>query len=99
MDSYDSNGNTLTKVVGSNTTSYAWDFENRLSSVTLPGTGGTVSFKYDPFGRRIYKSSSNGTSIFAYGEFYGWSGWSKIQSPGSRRFASSKSSGWIKCCF
>lgn len=27
---------------------------------------GLVSFKYDPFGRRIYKSSSNGTSIFAY---------------------------------
>jgi len=25
-----------------------------------------VSFKYDPFGRRIYKSSSSATSIFAY---------------------------------
>ena len=25
-----------------------------------------VSFKYDPFGRRIYKSSSSGTSIYAY---------------------------------
>ncbi len=24
------------------------------------------TFKYDPFGRRIYKSSSSGTSIFAY---------------------------------
>jgi len=63
---YDYNGNTLTKVTGSNTTNYAWDFENRLSSVTLPGSGGTVSFKYDPFGRRIYKSSSEGTSIYAY---------------------------------
>src|SRR5467141_4449704 len=63
---YDNNGNTLTKVVGSNTTSYTWDFENRMTSVTPPGTGGTVSFKYDPFGRRIYKSSSAGTSIFAY---------------------------------
>ena len=62
----DSNGNTLTKVVGSNTTTYAWDFENRLTSVTLPGSGGTVTFKYDPFGRRIYKSSSAGTSIYAY---------------------------------
>jgi RHS repeat-associated protein len=62
----DYNGNTQTKVVGSNTTSYAWDFENRMSSVTLPGSGGTVSFKYDPFGRRIYKSSSSGTSVFAY---------------------------------
>jgi RHS repeat-associated protein len=63
---YDSNGNTLTKTVGSNTTSYTWDFENRLTSVTLPGSGGTVSFKYDPLGRRIYKSSSGGTSVFAY---------------------------------
>jgi len=26
----------------------------------------TVSFKYDPFGRRIYKSSSSGTSVYAY---------------------------------
>jgi RHS repeat-associated protein len=65
---FDNNGNTLTKVVGSNTTSYAWDYENRLSSVTLPGSGGTVSFKYDPIGRRIYKSSSSGTSIYVYDE-------------------------------
>jgi RHS repeat-associated protein len=34
--------------------------------VTLPGSGGTVSFSYDPFGRRIKKVSSSGTSIFAY---------------------------------
>jgi RHS repeat-associated protein len=27
---------------------------------------GTVTFKYDPMGRRIYKSSSAGTSIYAY---------------------------------
>ena len=25
-----------------------------------------VSFKYDPLGRRIYKSSSSGTSVFVY---------------------------------
>jgi hypothetical protein len=63
---HDANGNTQTKVVGSNTTTYAWDFENRLTSVMLPGMGGTVSFKYDPFGRRIYKSSSTATSVYAY---------------------------------
>jgi len=28
--------------------------------------GNSFSFKYDPFGRRIYKSSSSGTSVFAY---------------------------------
>jgi YD repeat-containing protein len=63
---YDSNGNTLTKVVGSNTTTYAWDYENRLTSVALPGSSGTVTFKYDPLGRRIEKVSPTFTSIFAY---------------------------------
>ena len=53
-------------VNSSGTTTYNWDYENRMTSVVLPGSGGTVSFKYDPFGRRIYKSSSAGTSVFAY---------------------------------
>jgi uncharacterized protein RhaS with RHS repeats len=39
---YDSNGNMVTMVVGSNTTTYAWDYENRLTSVTLPSSGGSV---------------------------------------------------------
>src|SRR5437762_2961719 len=65
-DGLDYNGNTLTKTDSTGTTQYAWDFENRLSSVTLPGSGGTVSFKYDPFGHRIYKSSPSGTSVYAY---------------------------------
>ena len=47
-------------VNSSGTTTYAWDFENRLTSVALPGSGGTVYFKYDPFGRRICFSVSNG---------------------------------------
>jgi RHS repeat-associated protein len=66
--SYDYNGNLVSKVDSTGTTQYFWDFENRLSSVTLPGSGGTVSFSYDPFGRRIKKvvSSTSTTSIFAY---------------------------------
>ena len=63
---YDGNGNMTSKTDSTGTSSYGWDYENRLASVTLPGTGGTVSFRYDPFGRRIYKSSPSGTSIFAY---------------------------------
>jgi YD repeat-containing protein len=55
--SYDNNGSRVSKVDASGTTSYVWDFENRMSGVTLPGTGGAVSFKYDPFGRRIQKTS------------------------------------------
>jgi RHS repeat-associated protein len=38
----------------------------RRAASSTPGSGGTVSFKYDPFGRRVYKSSANGTSIYAY---------------------------------
>jgi YD repeat-containing protein len=62
----DNNGKTTSQTVSSATTNYSWDYENRLTSVTLPGSGGTVSFKYDPFGHRIYKSSSSNTSVFAY---------------------------------
>jgi RHS repeat-associated protein len=63
---FDHNGNTIVKTDSTGNTSYTWDYENRMTSVILPGSGGTVSFKYDPFGRRIYKSSSSGTSIYAY---------------------------------
>ena len=66
MYTYDYNGNMTSKINSSGTTSYAWDYENRLASVTLPNSGGTVTFKYDPFGRRIYKQSPNATSIFVY---------------------------------
>ena len=64
--SYDDNGNLLSEITDSGTTSYVWDQENRLTSVTLPGSGETVSFQYDPFGRRIYKSSPLGATIFVY---------------------------------
>jgi RHS repeat-associated protein len=54
---YDRNGSALTKPDG---TSYTWDYENRLKQVTLPGTAGTVTFKYDPFGRRVQKAFTQG---------------------------------------
>src|SRR5262249_15670389 len=43
--------------------SYSWDYyTSKLDSVTLPSSGGTVSFKYDPFGRRIQKSFTQGST-------------------------------------
>jgi RHS repeat-associated protein len=57
---FHSTDDTIVKTESTGTTNYAWDFENWLASVTF-----TVSFRYDPFGRRIYKSSSAGTSIYA----------------------------------
>ena len=63
---YDAKGNTLTKADSAGTTTYNWDFENRLTSLALPGGTGTVTFKYDPFGRRIEKSSASGTTNYLY---------------------------------
>jgi RHS repeat-associated protein len=60
---YDNNGNRKVDPTGGQ---YTWDWENRLTQVVLPGTSGTVNFKYDPFGRRIYKSTPNFTGIFVY---------------------------------
>jgi RHS repeat-associated protein len=63
---YDGNGNTRTKTDSTGTTTYTWDFDDRLASVSLSGSRGTVAFKYDPFGRRIQKSSSGGNKIYLY---------------------------------
>jgi YD repeat-containing protein len=60
----DANGNTLSDASGKQNT---WDFENRLVQAVVPGTnGGTTTFKYDPFGRRIQKSGPLGTTNFLY---------------------------------
>jgi RHS repeat-associated protein len=64
---YDHNGNTTSKTDASGTTNYTWDYyTDRLTQVTLPGSGGTVMFTYDPFGRRIQKSSGSGTVNYLY---------------------------------
>jgi len=63
---YDANGNTLSDSQGR---SFSWDFENRLTQMTVPQTGGgstVVTFRYDPFGRRIQKSSPSGTTNYLY---------------------------------
>jgi YD repeat-containing protein len=59
---YDNNGNTLTDASGKSCT---WDFESRMASAVVPGSG-TVTFKYDPFGRRVEKSSWLGTTNYLY---------------------------------
>jgi YD repeat-containing protein len=59
---YDANGNTLSDASGK---SYTWDFENRLVQAVVPGTG-TITFRYDPLGRRIQKSGPLGTTNYLY---------------------------------
>jgi len=64
---YDNNGNLTgqTHKVTSEHTAYAYTSENQLKQVTLPD-GLVVTFKYDPFGRRIEKASPGGTTRFIY---------------------------------
>lgn len=59
---YDNNGNLLTKSDGAGTTQYQWDFENRLTQVTLPN-GDMVGYKYDALGRRIERSAITYPSV------------------------------------
>src|SRR5947209_7247802 len=56
---YDNSGNEKSRPDG---TTFSWDSQNRLTHAVLPGTGGTVTFKYDPFGRRIEKSFTQGST-------------------------------------
>lgn len=61
---YDANGNTLSDASGR---TFTWDYDNRLTQAVVPGTsGGTTTFKYDPFGRRIQKSGTLGTTNYLY---------------------------------
>jgi RHS repeat-associated protein len=61
---FDANGNTLSDPQGR---SFTWDFENRLTQAVVPGSnGGTTTFKYDPFGRRIQKAGPLGTTNYLY---------------------------------
>jgi YD repeat-containing protein len=67
---YDLNGNAVTKNDSTGITTYNLDYENRLTSVVLPGSGGTVTFSYDPFGRRIKKTvSSTGVTSISLPQF------------------------------
>jgi YD repeat-containing protein len=75
---YDNNGNTKTKTTAAGTTTYTWDFENRLTQVALPGTTGTVTYKYDPFGRRVQKAFTQGGSTTTTNYLYdGKTSWRK----------------------
>jgi RHS repeat-associated protein len=62
--SYDNNGNQTTASIGTSTpTSYTWDYNNRLLSSIIPGSGTTtVTSTYDPSGQRVSYSTSFATA-------------------------------------
>ena len=60
---YDKDGEMLTRPDG---TQFSWDYEGRVAQAVLPNGGGTVTFHYDPFGKRIQKSGLLGTTNYFY---------------------------------
>ncbi len=53
------NGNTVEQTTAAGTTTYEYDYENRLVKITYPDEGWT-EFVYDPLGRRLKTIERNG---------------------------------------
>jgi len=60
---YDDCGRTTSVTVGGNTTTLAYDFENRLISITYPSSA-TNTFTYNALGTRVSKVDSLGSFAF-----------------------------------
>ncbi|MEN8219196.1 MAG: RHS repeat-associated core domain-containing protein, partial [Pseudomonadota bacterium] len=60
---WDSNGNQISKVEGGNTTTYAYDYENRMTGITFPDSSAN-SFIYYPDGRRFNLTDKAGTATY-----------------------------------
>jgi len=61
---YDDNGNTISKSDSNGTTTYAYDYENRLISAITPSH--TATYSYDPFGKRLSKTVDSVTTYYCY---------------------------------
>jgi len=62
---FDNKGQTSTKTDGTGATGYQWDARGRLTQVTLPNSQ-TVSYSYDPLGRRKSRTVGGVTTTFLY---------------------------------
>lgn len=62
---YDSNGSMVSKTAGTNSWSYNWDYENRLTQVTNPSSQ-SVQYKYDALGRRTERIEGTNSTKFTY---------------------------------
>jgi RHS repeat-associated protein len=56
---YDANGNTTSRTQSGQTTTYEYDFEDRLTRTVPPG-GATTTYAYDTQGNRVRKSGTGG---------------------------------------
>jgi RHS repeat-associated protein len=66
---YDAEGNRLTRtaLAGGATTRYTWDAEHHLLATALPD-GSTVTYRYDPLGRRVEMAHGSQVTRYAWDE-------------------------------
>jgi RHS repeat-associated protein len=63
---HDADGNLSSIIDGPNTTTYTWDDENRLTSVTHSATGETFAYEYDALGNRVSETINGVRTEFLY---------------------------------
>jgi uncharacterized protein RhaS with RHS repeats len=62
--SYDNNGNLIQKTTDGTTTTYVWDYANRLTALGVGGA--TTTYSYDAFGNRVFETGTSTTYIFPF---------------------------------
>lgn len=65
-NSYDDQGNLLVSKAANSQTRYSYSAENRLE--TIESKSGRISYRYDPFGRRVAKTVDGKTTYFHYAD-------------------------------
>ena len=90
-----SNGNVRTKTIGSSTTVYAYDYENRMTSVTLP-SGTVLTYGYSPEGLRTSNRTGTAPTTYAGYDLAGTGGSSQVtgQYVGSRAWTRDVRDAW-----
>jgi uncharacterized protein RhaS with RHS repeats len=58
---YDNNGNVTQKTVDGTTTTYVWDYANRL--IALGAGGATTTYGYDALGQRVIQTGTTITTL------------------------------------
>jgi RHS repeat-associated protein len=62
--SYDADGNLIQKTTDGTTTTYVWDYANRL--IALGVAGATTTYGYDAFGTRVLQTGTSTTTNYPF---------------------------------
>jgi uncharacterized protein RhaS with RHS repeats len=61
---YDADGNVIQKTVDGTTTTYVYDYANRLTALGVGGA--TTTYAYDAFGNRVLQTGTSTTYLYPF---------------------------------